>query len=200
METFFFLFMVGFFSGVALFIWGLFKNDALGVYRKSVVTEYLIEQQAHERNQNQILMNRYDTIVGHQNQIIKLQNESPTLLAYISEIKRSHCEIGVNHISQLKSENDNAEKIGLKIKDNGDLLLRKSSHNTLLVSENENYIADLSLLELGEMTNGRLLVQEIPSKVWVVKCEICQTHFPTKSATAATCSQNCRKQKSLNSQ
>ena len=102
-------------------------------------------------------------------------------------------------INQLKNENDSAEKVGLKIKDNGDLLLRKSLHNTLLVSENENYIADLSLLELGEMTNGRLLVQEIPQKIWVVKCETCATHFPTKSATAATCSQNCRKQKSLNS-
>lgn len=197
METI--IFIIGFFSGLVLIVWVLFKNDALGVYRKSVVTDYLIEHQAHERHNNELLMSRYDTIVGHQNKIIQLQNESPTLLAYLSEIKRSHCETGVNHISQLKEGNDNAEKVGLKIKDNGDLLLRKSSHNTLLVSENENYIADLSLLELGEMTNGRLLVQEIPQKIWVVKCETCQTHFPTKSAMAATCSQNCRKQKSLNS-
>lgn len=192
------IFLVGFLVGVGLFVWALVNGDALGVYRKSVVTDYLIEQQAHERSQNQILMNRYDTIVGHQNQIIKLQNESPTLRAYLGEMQRSHCETGVNHISQLKAENDTAEKVGLKIKDNGVLILRKSSHNTLLVSENENYIADLSLLELGEMNNGRLLVQEIPQKIWVVKCETCATHFPTKSATAATCSQNCRKQKSLN--
>jgi hypothetical protein len=193
------VFFLGFLIGFGLFVWFLVTRDAMGVYRKSVVTDYLVEQQAHERNQNQILMNRYDTIVQHQNSIIKLQNESPTLLAYLAEIKRSHCETGVNHISQLKSENDNAEKVGLKIKDNGDLLLRKSAHNTLLVSENENYIADLSLLELGEMNNGRLLVQEIPQKVWVVKCEICATYFPTKSPTAVTCGQNCRKQKSLNS-
>jgi len=193
------VFLVGFLVGVGLVVWFLVNGDAVGVYRKSVVTDYLIEQQAHERHNNELLMSRYDKIVEHQNKIIALQNESPTLLAYLAEIKRSHREIGVNHISQLKNENDSAEKVGLKIKDNGDLLLRKSLHNTLLVSENENYIADLSLLELGEMTNGRLLVQEIPQKIWVVKCETCATHFPTKSATAATCSQNCRKQKSLNS-
>ena len=193
------IFLVGFLVGVGLFVWALVNGDALGVYRKSVVTDYLIEQQAHERDQHNILLNRYDTIVNHQNSIIKLQNDSPTLLAYLSRIQNSHCETGVNHISQLKSENDTAEKVGLKIIDNGDLLLRKSAHNTLLVSENENYIADLSLLELQEMTNGRLLVQEIPQKIWIVSCESCQTYFPTKSPTAATCSGKCRKQKSLNS-
>ena len=193
------VFLVGFLVGVGLFVWLLVHGDALGAYRKSIVTDYLIEQQAHERHNNELLMSRYDTIVNHQNTIIKLQNESPTLLSYLGEIKRSHCETGVNHISQLKEGNDTAEKVGLKIKDNGDLLLRKSSHNTLLVSENENYIADLSLLELGEMANGRLLVQEVPQKIWVVKCETCQTHFPTKSAAAVTCSDKCRKQKSLNS-
>ena len=193
------LLLLGLLSGVGLFVWFLVNGDAVGVYRKSVVTDYLIEQQAHERHNNELLMSRYDKIVEHQNKIIALQNESPTLLAYLAEIKSSHCETGVNHISQLKEGNDTAEKVGLKIKDNGDLLLRKSSHNTLLVSENENYIADLSLLELGEMANGRLLVQEIPQKIWVVKCETCQTHFPTKSAAAVTCSDKCRKQKSLNS-
>ena len=194
------IFLVGFLVGVGLFVWALVNGDALVVYRKSVVTDYLIEQQAHERHNNEVLMSRYDTIVGHQNKIIELQNQSPTLLAYLGEIQRSHCESGVNHISQLKNENDSAEKVGLKIIDNGDLLLRKSAHNTLLVSENENYIADLSLLELQEMTNGRLMVQEIPQKVWIVCCESCQTYFPTKSPTAATCSAKCRKQKSLNHQ
>lgn len=192
------VFLVGFLVGVGLLVWLSLSGDVLGVYRKSVVTDYLIEQQAHERHNNELLMSRYDKIVEHQNKIIALQNESPTLLAYLAEIKRSHCETGVNHISQLKSENDTAEKVGLKIIDNGDLLLRKSAHNTLLVSENENYIADLSLLELQEMTNGRLLVQEIPQKVWIVSCESCQTYFPTKSPTAVTCSGKCRKQKSLN--
>jgi hypothetical protein len=193
------IFIIGFFVGVGLFVWFLVNSDALGVYRKSVVTDYLIQQQAHERHNNELLMSRYDKIVEHQNKIIQLQNESPTLLSYLGEIKRSHCENGVNHISQLKAENDTAEKVGLKIIDNGDLLLRKSAHNTLLVSENENYIADLSLLELQEMNNGRLLVQEIPQKVWIVSCDSCQTYFPTKSPTAATCSGKCRKQKSLNS-
>lgn len=193
------IFLIGFLVGVGLFVWLLVNGDAVGVYRKSVVTDYLIEQQAHERHNNELLMSRYDKIVEHQNKIIALQNESPTLLAYLAEIKRSHCETGVNHISQLKAENDTAEKVGLKIIDNGDLLLRKSAHNTLLVSENENYIADLSLLELQEMNNGRLLVQEIPQKVWIVSCDSCQTYFPTKSPTAATCSGKCRKQKSLNS-
>jgi hypothetical protein len=192
------IFIIGVFFGGVVFVWALFKNDGLHIYRKSVVTDYLIEQQAHERNNNELLLNRYNTIVSHQNKIIQLQNESPTLLAYLSEIKRSHCESGVNHISQLKSGNDSFEKVGLKIKDNGDLLLRKSAHNTLLVSENENYIADLSFLELSEMANGRILVQEIPQKVWVVKCETCETYFATKSHQAATCSANCRKQKSLN--
>lgn len=192
------IFILGFLLGTALFVLLLVKNDALGTYRKSVVTDYLIEQQAHERHNTQVLLDRYDTIVSHQNSVIKLQNESPTLLAYLHELKASQRENGVNHISQLKSGNDTAEKVGLKIIDNGDLLLRKSAHNTLLVSENENYIADLSLIELQEMNNGRLLVQEIPYKVWIVCCESCQTYFPTKSPTAATCSGKCRKQKSLN--
>ena len=111
METI--IFIIGFFSGLVLIVWVLFKNDALGVYRKSVVTDYLIEHQAHERHNNELLMSRYDTIVGHQNQIIKLQNESPTLLAYLKEISHSHCDTGVNHISQLKSENDSAGKYGV---------------------------------------------------------------------------------------
>ena len=192
------IFLVGFLVGVGLFVWALVNGDALGVFRKSVVTDYLIQQQAHERHNNEVLMSRYDAIIQHQNSIIKLQNDSPTLLAYLSRIQNSHCENGVNRISQLKNDHDTAEKIGLKIIDNGDLLLRKSAHNTLLVSENENYIADLSLLELQEMTNGRLMVQEIPQKVWIVSCESCQTYFPTKSPTAVTCSGKCRKQKSLN--
>lgn len=193
------LFFFGFFIGVGLFLWLFYQNQGLQVYRKSVVTDYLSEQLAHERHNTGVLFDRYDGIVKHQNTVIKLQNESPTLLAYLAEIKHSQRDNGVNHISQLKQNNDSAEKVGLKIKDNGDLMLKKSEHNTLLVSENENYIADLALLELQEMTNGRLLVQEIPQKVWVVKCETCETYFPTKSHTAATCSQNCRKQKSLNS-
>lgn len=193
------IFIIGFFSGLVLIVWLLFKNDALGVYRKSVVTDYLIEHQAHERHNNELLMSRYDTIVGHQNQIIKLQNESPTLLAYLGELKRSQCESGVNHISQLKQGNDNAPKFSIKIKNNGDLILQKSEYNTLLVTECGNYIADITIEELQESNENKILVQEIPQKIWVVKCETCGTYFPTKSATAATCSQNCRKQKSLHS-
>ena len=65
METI--VFVIGFFSGLVLVVWVLFKNDALGVYRKSVVTDYLIEHQAHERHNNELLMSRYDKIVEHQN-------------------------------------------------------------------------------------------------------------------------------------
>lgn len=195
METI--IFIIGFFSGLVLIVWVLFKNDALGVYRKSVVTDYLIEHQAHERHNNELLMSRYDTIVGHQNQIIKLQNESPTLLAYLKEISHSHCETGVNHISQLKSENDNAGKYFVKIKNNGDLTIQKSSYNTLLINEGTNYIADVTIQELQEMSENKILISENPN-IYLVRCETCQTYFATKSATAATCSQNCRKQKSLN--
>lgn len=195
METI--IFIIGFFSGLVLIVWVLFKNDALGVYRKSVVTDYLIEHQAHERHNNELLMSRYDTIVGHQNQIIKLQNESPTLLAYLKEISHSHCETGVNHISQLKSENDNAGKYFVKIKNNGDLTIQKSSYNTLLINEGANYIADVTIQELQEMSENKILISENPN-IYLVRCETCQTYFATKSATAATCSQNCRKQKSLN--
>lgn len=197
METI--IFIIGFFSGLVLVVWVLFKGDALGVYRKSVVTDFLIEQQAHERGQNEILMNRYDKIVEHQNNVIKLQNESPTLLAYLREIGNSQRENGVNHISQLKQGNDNAPKFSIKIKNNGDLILQKSEYNTLLVTECGNYIADITIEELQESNENKILVQEIPQKIWVVKCETCGTYFPTKSATAATCSQNCRKQKSLHS-
>lgn len=195
METI--IFIIGFFSGLVLIVWVLFKNDALGVYRKSVVTDYLIEHQAHERHNNELLMSRYDTIVGHQNQIIKLQNESPTLLAYLKEISHSHCETGVNPISQLKNENDSAGKYSVKIKNNGDLTIQKSSYNTLLINEGTNYIADVTIQELQEMSENKILISENPN-IYLVRCETCQTYFATKSATAATCSQNCRKQKSLN--
>lgn len=192
------IFIIGFLVGVGLFVWALVNGDALGVYRKSVVTDYLIQQQAHERYNNEVLMSRYDTIVSHQNKIIELQGESPTLLAYLAEIKHSHCETGVNHISQLKSENDNAGKYSVRVKNNGDLTIQKSSYNTLLINEGAKYIADVTIQELQEMSENKMLVSENPN-VYLVRCERCQTYFPTKSATAATCSQNCRKQKSLNS-
>ncbi len=191
------VFLVGFLVGVGLFVWFLVNGDAVGVYRKSIVTDYLIEQQAHERHNNELLMSRYDKIVEHQNKIIALQNESPTLLAYLAEIKRSHREIGVNHISQLKNENDSAGKYSVKIKNNGDLTIQKSSYNTLLINEGANYIADVTIQELQEMSENKILVSENPN-IYLVRCETCQTYFPSKSATAATCSQNCRKQKSLN--
>lgn len=191
------IFLVGFLVGVGLFVWLLVGGDALGAYRKSVVTDYLVEQQAHERHNNDLLMSRYDTIVSHQNKIIQLQNESPTLLAYLHELKHSHCETGVNHISQLKSGNDIAEKIGLKIKDNDTLLIRKSTYNTLLISEGENYIADVTIDELQEMSENKMLISENPA-IYLVRCVTCGTYFPSKSSTAATCSVNCRKQKSLN--
>lgn len=192
------IFILGFLLGIAIFVSVLLKNDALGTYRKSVVTDYLIEQQAHERHNTQVLLDRYDVIVSHQNTVIKLQNESPTLLAYLHELRVSQRENGVNHISQLKSSNDAAPKYGIKIKDNGDYTLHKSEYNTLLVSENGNYIADVTIEELQEMENKRLLVQEIPKKIWVVLCETCDTYFPSTSATSVTCSDKCRKQKSLN--
>lgn len=191
------IFLVGFLVGVGLFVWLLVGGDALGVYRKSVVTDYLVEQQAHERHNNELLMSRYDTIVSHQNKIIQLQNESPTLLAYLHELKQSHCETGVNHISQLKSGNDIAEKIGLKIKDNDTLTIRKSTYNTLLISEGENYIADVTIAEIQEMSENKMLISENPA-IYLVRCVTCGTYFPSKSSTAATCSVNCRKQKSLN--
>lgn len=192
------LLLLGLLTGFALFVWFLVSVDALGVYRKSVVTDYLIEHQAHMRQENENLLGRYDTIIGHQNKIIQLQNESPTLLAYLREIGNSQRENGVNHISQLKQGNDNAPKFSIKIKNNGDLILQKSEYNTLLVTECGNYIADITIEELQESNENKILVQEIPQKIWVVKCETCGTYFPTKSVTAATCSQNCRKQKSLN--
>ncbi len=193
------IFLVGFLVGGALFVWALVNGDALGVYRKSVVTDYLIEQQAHERHNNEVLMSRYDTIVGHQNKIIELQNQSPTLRAYLGEIQRSHCETGVNHISQLKSENDSAGKYSVKIKNNGDLTIQKSSYNTLLINEGAKYIADVTIQELQEMSENKILVSENPN-IYLVRCETCETYFATKSATAATCSDKCRKQKSLNHQ
>lgn len=192
------IFIIGFLSGVFIFVWVLLKNNAVSVYRKSVVTDYLIEQQAHERHNNELLMSRYDAIVQHQNSIIKLQNESPTLLAYISEIKRSHCENGVNHISQLKSENDDAGKYPVKIQNNGDLTIQKSSYNTLLINEGANYIADVTVQELQEMSGNKILISENPN-IYLVRCERCKAHYPTKSPTSATCSDKCRKQKSLNS-
>lgn len=191
------IFIIGFFVGVGLFVWALVNGDALGVWRKSVVTDYLIQQQAHERHNNEVLMSRYDKIVEHQNKIIQLQNESPTLLAYLGEIKRSHCETGVNHISQLKNENDSAGKYSVRIKNNGDLAIEKSSYNTLLINEGAKYIADVTIQELQEMSENKILISENPN-IYLVRCETCSTYFPSKSSTAATCSQNCRKQKSLN--
>ena len=191
------IFLVGFLVGVGLFVWALVNGDALGVYRKSVVTDYLIQQQAHERDQHNILLNRYDTIVGHQNKIIELQNQSPTLLAYLKEISHSHCETGVNHISQLKLENDSAAKYSVKIKNNGDLTIEKSSYNTLLINQGSNYIADVTIQELQEMTENKILISENPN-IYLVRCETCATYFPSKSSTVATCSDKCRKQKSLN--
>jgi len=191
------IFLIGFLVGVGLFVWALVNGDALGVYRKSVVTDYLIEHQAHMRQENENLLGRYDTIIGHQNKIIQLQNESPTLLAYLREIGNSQRENGVNHISQLKSENDSAGKYSVKIKNNGDLTIQKSSYNTLLINEGTNYIADVTIQELQEMSENKILISENPN-IYLVRCETCQTYFATKSATAATCSQNCRKQKSLN--
>ena len=191
------LLLLGLLTGFALFVWFLVSVDALGVYRKSVVTDYLVQHQAHMREENSMLLGKYDTIVNHQNTIIKLQNESPTLLAYLGELKRSQCETGVNHISQLKSENDSAGKYSVKIKNNGDLTIQKSSYNTLLINEGTNYIADVTIQELQEMSENKILISENPN-IYLVRCETCQTYFATKSATAATCSQNCRKQKSLN--
>lgn len=191
------IFLVGFLVGVGLFVWALVNGDALGVYRKSVVTDYLMEQQAHERHNNEVLMSRYDTIVSHQNKIIALQNESPTLLAYLAEIKRSHCETGVNHISQLKNENDSSGKYPVKIENNGELTIEKSSYNTLLINEGLKYIADVSVQELQEMQGNKIQVSENPN-VYLVRCEICATHFPSKSSTVLTCSDKCRKKKSLN--
>ena len=192
------IFLIGFLVGVGLFVWLLVNGDAVGVYRKSVVTDYLIEQQAHERHNNELLMSRYDKIVEHQNKIIALQNESPTLLSYLAEIKRSHCETGVNHISQLKSENDSAGKYSVKIKNNGDLTIQKSSYNTLLINEGSSYIADVTIQELQEMSENKILISENPN-IYLVRCERCATYFPSKSSTVATCSDKCRKQKSLNS-
>ncbi len=192
------VFLIGFFVGVGLFVWALVNGDALGVYRKSVVTDYLIEQQAHERHNNEVLMSRYDKIVEHQNKIIQLQNESPTLRAYLGEMQCSHCETGVNHISQLKNENDSAGKYSVKIKNNGDFTIQKSSYNTLLINEGAKYIADVTIQELQEMSENKILISENPN-IYLVRCETCLTYFPSKSSTVATCSDKCRKQKSLNS-
>ena len=192
------IFLIGFLVCVGLFVWLLVSGDALGAYRKSVVTDYLIEQQAHERHNNELLMSRYDKIVEHQNKIIELQNQSPTLRAYLGEIQRSHCETGVNHISQLKSGNDSAGRYSVKIKNNGDLTIQKSSYNTLLINEGLNYIADVTIEELQEMSENKILISENPN-IYLVRCERCTTYFPSKSSTVATCSDKCRKQKSLNS-
>lgn len=184
------LFLLGFIFAAVLVFYAIVKNFALltNTYKNSVVTEYLIQQSAHDRELYQGVIALQDGVIERQNGLItQFQVSTTPLLAAQKEVK---------NILPTQTQTQTQGRKALFKRKGLFSWVQNESGSLSIVNDSGQMFADIFASDLPEKGEKKLVYDSEDLKIYVAVCDVCGGYYPTQSLVTSTCSGACRQKKS----